>query len=45
VLQKLGGWETLEMVMKYAHLAPSHLAAHANAVTFWSPGYRPANTH
>lgn len=36
VLQKLGGWETLEMVMKYAHLAPSHLADHAHAVTFWS---------
>lgn len=36
VLQKLGGWETLAMVMKYAHLAPSHLASHAGAVTFWS---------
>lgn len=36
VLQKLGGWETLEMVMKYAHSAPSHLEAHAGAVTFWS---------
>ncbi|MFC3340043.1 tyrosine-type recombinase/integrase [Paracandidimonas soli] len=36
VLQQLGGWETLEMVMKYAHLAPSHLASHAGAVTFWS---------
>lgn len=24
------------MVMKYAHLAPSHLAEHAGAVTFWS---------
>lgn len=36
VLQKLGGWETLDMVMKYAHLAPSHLEAHAGAVTFWS---------
>ncbi|WP_323011533.1 site-specific integrase [Castellaniella sp.] len=36
VLKELGGWETLEMVMKYAHLAPSHLSAHAEAVTFWS---------
>lgn len=36
MLQKLGGWETLEMVMKYAHSAPSHLEAHAGAVTFWS---------
>lgn len=26
VLKELGGWETIEMVQKYAHLAPSHLA-------------------
>lgn len=39
VLKDLGGWETLEMVMKYAHLAPSHLEAHAGAVTFWSHGH------
>lgn len=38
VLKELGGWETVEMVQKYAHLAPSHLAAHAGAVTFWSQG-------
>lgn len=36
VLKELGGWETIEMVQKYAHLAPSHLAAHASTVTFWS---------
>jgi integrase len=36
VLKELGGWETLEMVQRYAHLAPSHLASHASAVTFWS---------
>lgn len=30
VLQKLGGWEKLEMVMKYAHLAPEHLSGFAN---------------
>jgi len=36
VLKELGGWETLEMVQKYAHLAPSHLAAHAAVVTFWA---------
>lgn len=30
VLQKLGGWEKLEMVLKYAHLAPEHLAGFAN---------------
>jgi hypothetical protein len=36
VLKELGGWETVEMVRKYAHLAPSHIAAHANTVKFWS---------
>jgi len=36
VLKELGGWETIEMVQKYAHLAPSHIAAHANTVKFWS---------
>lgn len=29
VLQKLGGWKTLSMVMRYAHLAPGHLAQYA----------------
>lgn len=36
VLKELGGWETIQMVQKYAHLAPSHIAAHANTVKFWS---------
>lgn len=36
VLKDLGGWETIEMVQKYAHLAPSHIAAHAGTVNFWS---------
>lgn len=36
VLKELGGWEKIEMVQKYAHLAPSHVAAHANTVNFWS---------
>lgn len=36
VLKELGGWERIEMVQKYAHLAPTHLAAHAETVTFWS---------
>jgi integrase len=35
-LKELGGWETIQMVQKYAHLAPSHLAQHAETVTFWS---------
>ena len=29
VLQELGGWETAEMVRRYAHLAPEHLAGYA----------------
>jgi len=29
VLKEVGGWETLEMVNRYAHLAPEHLKAHA----------------
>lgn len=29
VLQKLGGWESPEMVQRYAHFAPEHLAAYA----------------
>lgn len=36
VLKELGGWETIEMVQKYAHLGRSHLASHADAVTFWA---------
>ena len=30
VLQKLGGWSSLQMVLRYAHLAPDHLAGFAN---------------
>lgn len=29
VLQEMGGWESIEMVHRYAHLAPSHLTEHA----------------
>lgn len=29
VLQKLGGWASFDMVLRYAHLAPSHVAAYA----------------
>lgn len=29
VLQEMGGWESIEMVLKYAHLAPNHLTEHA----------------
>jgi integrase len=33
ILQELGGWESPEMVRRYAHLAPEHLAAHAERIT------------
>ena len=36
VLKELGGWETLEMVKKYAHMDAGHLARFASAVTFWA---------
>jgi site-specific recombinase XerD len=26
-VQELGGWKTLGMVQRYAHLSPNHLAA------------------
>lgn len=35
-LKELGGWETLEMVQKYAHLNAGHLSQFSNAVTIWS---------
>ncbi|WP_406867318.1 tyrosine-type recombinase/integrase [Paraburkholderia fungorum] len=35
-LMELGGWTKYEHVLRYAHLAPDHLAHHANAVTIWS---------
>lgn len=33
VLKELGGWETLDMVMKYAHLSTSHLAEFAGNIS------------
>lgn len=32
VLQQLGGWKSIQMVMRYSHLAPEHLAAQAGNV-------------
>jgi len=32
VLQELGGWASFEMVRRYAHLAPEHLAEHADRI-------------
>ena len=33
VLKELGGWATLDMVLRYAHLAPDHLAEHAERIS------------
>jgi integrase len=33
VLQELGGWSDYKMVLRYSHLAPEHLAEHANRLT------------
>lgn len=44
VLQRLGGWADLKMVMRYAHLAPGYLAQYAgnsNLVTPTSQEKRP----
>lgn len=40
-LAKLGGWKTLSMVQRYAHLAPEHLAGIAANVKPVSRAYRP----
>lgn len=32
VLQELGGWQSVEMVRRYAHLAPEHLSEHASRI-------------
>ncbi|WGM00949.1 site-specific integrase [Arsenophonus nasoniae] len=31
-LQEMGGWESIEMVRRYAHLSPSHLTEHAKKI-------------
>ncbi len=30
ILKELGGWSSFDMVQRYAHLAPEHLAEYAN---------------
>ncbi len=42
VLKDLGGWESMDMVMRYAHLAPSHLAEYRNAVRAPKPRHKKA---
>jgi integrase len=44
VLKELGGWQTLAMVEKYAHLAPSHIARWADNVTGHKTGTRKKRT-
>jgi len=31
-LQEMGGWESIEMVRRYAHLSPNHLTEHAKKI-------------
>lgn len=31
-LQEMGGWESIEMVQRYAHLAPNHLTENARHI-------------
>lgn len=31
-LQEIGGWESIEMVQRYAHPSPSHLTEHARKI-------------
>ena len=33
VLQELGGWQVLETVLKYAHLASDHLAPYVDRMS------------
>jgi len=32
ILQELGGWESIEMVRRYAHLSSEHLLQHAENI-------------
>lgn len=32
VLQEMGGWESIEMVRRYTHLAPNHLTERARQI-------------
>ncbi|HCM61291.1 MAG TPA: integrase [Morganella sp. (in: Bacteria)] len=31
-LQEMGGWESIEMIQRYAHLAPDHLVEHVRRI-------------
>lgn len=45
-LQEMGGWESIEMVRRYAHLAPAHLGEHAKRLDSILGGFgtNPAQT-
>lgn len=34
VLQRLGGWHSIDMVLRYAHLAPGYVAPYAERIVF-----------
>ena len=44
VLQELGGWSDIKMVMQYAHLAPEHLAKYADNISHSDAVCRPIRT-
>lgn len=44
-LKRIRGWETLEMVQKYAHLNAGQLSQFSNAVTIWSQNESKDNQH
>jgi integrase len=46
VLQELGGWESVEMVRRYAHLAANHLAPYAEHLgTRWEVACHMSQSH
>ncbi len=44
-LQEMGGWESIEMVRRYAHLAPEHLAQDSANIEGILKGIRPHGTN
>ena len=44
VLQELGGWSSYEMVLRYAHLAPEHLAEYADNISDTDGHIKPGGT-
>lgn len=43
-LQEMGGWQSFEMVRRYAHLSPGHLSAYADRTLLATPKKRPAKS-